>query len=153
MNNGNKEDKINILISILPNNYNENFINNLLDKRNRVICNIIKRVFLESFYWFLVIYKILLHLLLYSTPFTPIRIFILPPSSLLSSPECQFKFWVKVAFGAERSEGNLDAKLYNWRKMRIAKKENSHIETCFLLNRNYWNLLWAGVVVTPCECP
>ena len=50
MNNGNKEDKINILISILPNNYNENFINNLLDKRNRVICNIIKRVFLENIY-------------------------------------------------------------------------------------------------------
>lgn len=47
MKNGDYENKITILVSNTPKNYNENFINNLLDKRTEIICNIIKRNFLE----------------------------------------------------------------------------------------------------------
>ena len=50
MSNGAKEDKINILISISPKNYSENFINNLIEKRSKIICNIVKRIFLETSY-------------------------------------------------------------------------------------------------------
>jgi len=48
MKNGEEENKITILISKSPKNCSENFINNLLDKRNEVICRIIKRIFLGN---------------------------------------------------------------------------------------------------------
>lgn len=47
MKNGEQDNKINILISKSPKNYDENFINNLLDKRMEIICRIVKRIFLE----------------------------------------------------------------------------------------------------------
>lgn len=48
MNKGAEDNKINILISKTPKNYNENFINSLIDKRTEIICNIVRRIFLES---------------------------------------------------------------------------------------------------------
>lgn len=48
MNKGEKDNKINILISKTPKNYSENFINSLIEKRTEIICNIVRRIFLES---------------------------------------------------------------------------------------------------------
>ena len=48
MSEGKKENEITILISKLPKNYNENFINNLLDRRITLICDIVKRVLLAN---------------------------------------------------------------------------------------------------------
>ena len=51
MKNGEEDNKITILISKSPKNYSENFVNNLLDKRNEIICKIVKRIFLEGNIW------------------------------------------------------------------------------------------------------
>lgn len=48
MKNGENVNKINILVSKTPKNYNENFINNLLNKRNEIICKIIKQKLLNG---------------------------------------------------------------------------------------------------------
>lgn len=48
MNKGEEENKINILISKTPKNYSENFMNSLFEKRTEIICNIVRRIFLES---------------------------------------------------------------------------------------------------------
>lgn len=48
MNEGELENKITILISKTPENYSEDFINNLIEKRTEIICNIVKRIFVEG---------------------------------------------------------------------------------------------------------
>lgn len=45
---GAEDNKITILISKTPKNYSDDFINNLIEKRTEIICNIVKRIFLES---------------------------------------------------------------------------------------------------------
>lgn len=51
MKNGEKDNRITILISKSPKNYSDSFINNLLDKRNEIICKIVKRILLEGTIW------------------------------------------------------------------------------------------------------
>lgn len=48
MSKGEEDNKITILISETPKNYSEDFINNLIEKRTEIICNIVKRIFVES---------------------------------------------------------------------------------------------------------
>lgn len=48
MHEGAEDNKITILISKTPKNYSEDFINNLIEKRTEIICNIVRRIFVEG---------------------------------------------------------------------------------------------------------